>query len=140
LFDSKFEKKEIKFECERIGKSLQTTEENDGTVKPRMVRIRFSNIWDKRSIYANRIKNLQQTGIFMNEDLMPDKVRQAYMARKLRREGKIYSTFTSDGFIFIKETEFSEPKELTEDVLRNLMRTNETQELFLSCSNSQNSI
>ena len=61
FFEAKFHKTEIKFECERIGKNLKTSGENNSNINPRIVRVRFYSFWDKKNIYINRIKNLQNS-------------------------------------------------------------------------------
>lgn len=120
IFDAKFSKNGIKFECSRLGKESANEEEPDENKKPRAIKISFASIWDKRYIYANRIKNLNQSGMYLNEDLMPEQAKIAYMARVLRRNKKIHSTFTKEGNVFIKEKEDSTPKEVTKELLVNL--------------------
>ena len=141
ILEAKFDKKGVQFECTRIGNKMNhqpiETHENK---KPRAIKIIFSNIWDKRSIYFNRMKQLQNSGLYINEDLMPNKQKLAYLARKMKREKKIYSTFTCDGEVYFKETELSEPKVFTEEFIKIHSQQNENTEVFLSCQNSNSSI
>ena len=111
LLEAKFEKTGIKMTCERIGIH------GENKTRPRMVKVCFDNIWEKRYIYINRIKNLQNSGIYINEDLMPDKSRLSYSARQLKKENKIHSTYTREGNVFIREKEFDEPKEVTPEII-----------------------
>ena len=131
IFQEKFNRSETKFDCERIGKSIenQPIESQPTPKKSRAIRVRFYNIWDRRSIFTNRIKSLQSTGIFINEDLMADKAKLAFEARKLKRQKIIYSTYTQEGQVFFKENENSEAKEFNEailnEILTNILKTQE---------------
>jgi len=75
--------------------------------------------------------------MFLNEDLTPEKGKQAYQARQLKREGKIYQTFTQEGNVYIKETEFGEIEELT---VKKIEKLSQSKEIFLSCKNCVNSV
>lgn len=122
IFHEKFNKTEIKFECERIGKPIDIQpNETETARKPRAIRIKFYSIWDRRTIYSNRIKSLHNTGIFFNEDLMSDKAKLAYEARKLKRQQRIYATYTNEGQVFFKQNETSEPEELNQVKLNELL-------------------
>ena len=67
---------------------------------------------------------------------MPGKAKQAFAARKLKREGKIHTTFTQDGTVFIKETEESEPTEFFEDRMTKLTKTTENKNIYWSSEES----
>ena len=113
LFEAKFQKKEIAFDCTRIGLKQDENQDENKNQRPRSIRVKFYNIWDRREIYLNRITALKQTGIYMNEDLTRINSQLAYKARKLKRDKKIHQTWTMMGRVFVKETEESEPKEFT---------------------------
>ena len=131
LFHEKFEKQEIAFDCERLGKK---TENHDTSTpaKPRPIKIKFNNIWDKRNIYMNRIKKLQNSGIFINEDLMQDKAKLAYEARILRRKRIIHSVFTQDGNVYFRRTQESEATEFNEEIFNVLQNDQQNQETYIS--------
>lgn len=119
FFEAKFNKRSIPFECIRIGRQGPNKEET-ASLRPRPIKVKFDSIWDKRLIYSNKVQSLQNTGIYINEDLNVANIKKAYIARKLKRDKKIYQTFTSQGHIYIKETEFAEPTILTDGTINRI--------------------
>ena len=128
-FEAKFEKKGVQFKCERMGKIPEKKSEDDSPKpRPRPIKVLFSNFWDKRSIYNDRIKSLKNTGMYLNEDLIPSKAKLAFIARKLKREGKIHSTFTNDGQVYIRKTDTSEAIVFNEEIKVSFTTTTITNE------------
>jgi len=140
FFEAKFDRKQIAFECCRLGPKIAKTEEPNKEIKPRAIKVHFDSVWDQRIIYTNRIQNLRQTGIFINEDLSPENAKKSFIARKLRREKKIYNTYTSNGTVYIKSSEYAEPEVFTTELLKKLTGKEDQTEVFLSCTNSENSL
>ena len=80
----------------------------------------------------NRIKKLQNSGIFINEDLMQDKAKLAYEARILRRKRIIHSVFTQDGNVYFRRTQESEATEFNEEIFNELQNDQQNQETCIS--------
>ena len=114
----------------------ETNDINNGTNSP----LGCQEITAEQILHVISHPIFQNSGLYINEDLMPNKQKLAYLARKMKREKKIYSTFTCDGEVYIKETELSEPKVFTEEFIKIHSQQNENAEVFLSCQNSNSSI
>jgi len=136
FFESKFERKQIALDCCRMGPKASKEEQNTD-IKPRPIKVRFNSVWDQRTIYGNRIQNLKKTGIFINEDLSPENSKKSFIARKLKREKKIFNTYTNEGTVYVKTSEFAEPEVFTHKLIKKLT-IKDAQEGFMSCANSEN--
>ena len=76
----------------------------DVVPRPRPVKISLTNQYDKHIIYKARItmKDTNNTGIFINEDL--PKIQQTLLmhCRNARRQNKLISQWTEDGVVHIR--------------------------------------
>ena len=88
------------FTAKRVGVQKQNKQQ------PRPILVSMSNHWDKRKLYAARVKlrlkGMPQT--FINEDLFKLQSEVFYYARKLKQDKLIKTTWTSDGSVFIRTT------------------------------------
>ena len=128
-------------DCRRIGKKSTTAQENEGKQNIRPVLISFNNIWKRRDIYRQRVQSLKNTGLFLCEDLPREQMSLAYLAREIKRKGKINSTWTQDWKIMVKDTPTSPPREITasDPLITNTTPTeNNTQEIHTKTENLNN--
>ena len=84
-------------DCHRVGKSKNTSKKviarfiNRKIVKNALYKRKQLKTIDKSSI------GLQNATIFLNENLTPENNKIAYHCRKLKRDGTILKTYTSNG-------------------------------------------
>ena len=78
----------------------------DGT--PRPVLVKFKSYQPKRDMYYARTKlKHNENHIYINEDLTKEREQMAKEARKLKKDGLIWDTWTADCKIFIKHEDGS---------------------------------
>lgn len=65
--------------------------------------VTMNSVWEARAIYNERVRMLKNTGIYIAEDLNRDEAYTFYLARQLKKNNKIISTWTENGDIFIRE-------------------------------------
>ena len=83
------------FKAKRIGK--------EGS-KPRPILVEFNSIWDRRKMYASRIKMSKTDdlkSIYMNEDLEKTQAEIFYLARRAKKDKLIRNTWTYGGITYI---------------------------------------
>ena len=76
------------------------------------IKIVFNNQQSKDAVYKNRTK-LKGKNLWIAEDLTPTRSKLAYMARQAVKKEYGHSTWTLDGWIYIKQTEDSKPKRIS---------------------------
>ena len=75
--------------------------------------VTLNSIWDARAIYKQRVQALKNTGLYIGEDLDKSESYLFYLARKLKKEEKIYNTWTENGETYILENRESSPRKIT---------------------------
>ena len=75
------------------------------------VLIKFSRNCTKRNLMKNKRK-LKQTQVYMNDHLTKMNMDIEFKARQLRKENQLYSAWTINGKIFVKEKENSKKREI----------------------------
>lgn len=84
------------FNAKRVGQKREN--------KNRSILVSMNNHWDKRKLYAARMK-LRQKGMastFINEDLFKLQSEIFFYARKAKQDKTIKTTWTTNGSVFIK--------------------------------------
>ena len=87
------------YKVKRIG------QKNDrGNLRHRPILVTFDNLWDRRKLFAARIKLKSKgyTNVYINEDLTKNQATIFFLARKAKMEKLITNTWTSNGSVTIK--------------------------------------
>ncbi len=69
------------------------------------VQIIFNSVWARNSCFREKLK-LWGTNTFLSEDLTQEEAHILYETRKLKRDGKIHSTWTRNNKIYVKRVTF----------------------------------
>ncbi len=72
-------------------------------------RAKRNKVYQKRKVLYNSEEHRSSSGIYMNEDLTLYRQRLYYDARRMRKEGRIFATWTSFGNIMVKHHEYDKP-------------------------------
>ncbi len=92
-------------ECHRMGKRRHG--------KNRDIVVQFKTKSMKDQVYQSRTKiQHEDNPIFFNEDLIPNRSKLFYHARKLRKAGKVYQTWSQEGNIMVKVREEDGPRQV----------------------------
>jgi hypothetical protein len=75
--------------------------------------VTFNSIWELKSIYRERVRALRNCNIYISEDLTRDEAQIFFLARKLKRNNLIQSTWTEEGDTYIVEQTGTIPRILT---------------------------
>ncbi|XP_046551755.1 uncharacterized protein LOC124261474 [Haliotis rubra] len=82
--------------CHRVGKKRR--EQN------RSILVKFVSYWDRNKVIRNKFKlKGKRDNIYINEDLTKYRNHLFKLARDLKKEQRIYSTWTYDGRVYICE-------------------------------------
>ena len=91
---------------------------NDGKEK---IKIVFSNQRSRDEVYKNRTK-LKGNDIWITEDLTISRSNLAYMARQAVKREHAHSTWSQNGWIYVKKTENCKPRRIiNQDDLMNYL-------------------
>ena len=93
-------------------KFLKGNEDSGETISEKKILVTLNSIWEAKAIYRDRVQMLKNSGIFISEDLNRDESFLFYLARKLRKQKRIASTWTEDGVVYIKERPDAPPRML----------------------------
>ena len=79
--------------------------------KNRPILVQFTTLKDKRKAYKSRrvLKKKYKAGIWMAEDLTPQRSNTMYHARRLKKAKLIFEYWSHEGEIFVKPTEHTDP-------------------------------
>ncbi len=92
-------------ECHRMGKRRH------GKCRDIVVQFKTKSMRDQ--VYQLRTKIPHEDNpVFFNEDLIPNRGKLFYHARRLRKAGKVFRTWSQDGNIMIKVKEEDSPKQV----------------------------
>ncbi len=81
------------------------------SIGPRDIIVKFSDRSTKNVVYHSRLKMpRQENPIYINEDITTRRSKLFYDVRKMKRSGRIYKTWTQNGNIMIKLSEYSTPQ------------------------------
>ena len=92
--------------------------------------ITMKSYWHTQQVYKTRLKNLKNENIFISEDLTIAESRLFFKTRQLKKAGKIHTTWTSEGKVFIRLSPDQDAIEIHEndDILRDLSSRSTTQQ------------
>jgi exosome complex exonuclease DIS3/RRP44 len=82
--------------CHRIGPKTTTD-------RPRLMMVKFATYRMRQKVYKQK-RNLNDTSIFINEDLTKRRATLLYEARKMKRAGGIKDCWSADGNIFVRNS------------------------------------
>jgi hypothetical protein len=99
-------------ETDARGRTVST---DDSTTQDTKILVTLNSIWEARSIYRERVRALNNTGIYISEDLNREESYLFYLSRKLKRNNVIVSTWTENGEVYIKESQASSPRIVTKN-------------------------
>ena len=103
-FQLKIQPKKLNAKSDPTPAEAKQGQQDKGKSNPttNTVIVTFNNIWQRRTIYANRFR--AGKGVFITEDLTKDQQKLAYLCRQAKRSSQIKNTWTFNNHIFVLTT------------------------------------
>jgi hypothetical protein len=94
--------------------------------------VTFNSIWEARMIYRDRFIALQNSSIYISEDLTKEEASIFYLTRQMKKRNLIHATWTENGDIFIIEAPGTMPRivQRNDDIFNKLPRESTEQEKY----------